>query len=122
VQYATVSDPTNFLTLTTTTRFDNTDFPSTPNPMYGMLPGMPEFNTDENKSSTLVVLRSSGSILCDNVSGLRFVFNGVENGGTAYREFDVMGASSSAVPEPSAYACISGFLVLAAAASRRLRR
>ena len=32
---------------------------------------------------------------------LRFTFNGVENGGTAYREFQM-----TAVPEPSAYALV----------------
>jgi hypothetical protein len=85
VEYSLVSAPMTFLTLTTITTFN------------------PDVSTE---SSTLVRLTSSSGPLAEGVASLRFVFgnyaanqSAVENGGTAYREFDVVGAVT--VPEPS---------------------
>jgi hypothetical protein len=48
------------------------------------------------------------------------VFNGYQNGGTAYREFQVVGAAD-AVPEPSTYALFGlGALALVVAYRRKV--
>ncbi len=44
----------------------------------------------------MVQLTPTSGFLAEQVVSLRFTFNGLENGGTAYREFQVM-----AVPEPT---------------------
>jgi hypothetical protein len=100
VEYSTILDPDTFIPLVTIDRFDNTDFPLTKTYWdYNLRENIEVPNRDY--SATAVQLTSSGSDpLAENVAVIRFVFNGVENGGTAYREFDVMGYTT--VPEPSA--------------------
>jgi hypothetical protein len=58
---------------------------------------------DTAYANTLVTVNDSNGLLAKNVAAVRFIFNGFENGGTAYREIDVWGTSApSAVPLPSA--------------------
>jgi hypothetical protein len=79
VKYATANDPTNFINLYTVSQY---------NPTGGTV------------SSTLVTLReNSTGVLAENVVSLQFVFDGYENGGTAFREFQVLGTPVSSVPE-----------------------
>lgn len=101
VKYATVSDPTNYLTLHSLTAY---------NP------------TSSSDTITAVELTASLGSLATNVASLQFVFSGFENGGTAYREFDVIGSATAAIPEPSTYAAIWGALVLAGTAFIRRRK
>lgn len=72
-------------------------------------------------ATTVVQLTSSSGALATNVAALQFVFTGFESGGTAYREFDVIGAAS-AVPEPSTYAAIAGALSFIGVVLRRRSR
>jgi hypothetical protein len=44
----------------------------------------------------MVALTSSSGILASDVVSIQFLFNGYQNGGTAFREFQVEG-----IPEPS---------------------
>ena len=67
----------------------------------------------------MVQLQADTGFLAENVAAVRFNFNGIENGGTAYREFVVKGSEVSAVPEPSA---VTGALVLLAGGLLRRRR
>lgn len=90
---ATVQDPLNFLALHTINPYDPSDF--------------------DDPSNTLVELTPTVGYLAANVSALQFVFNGFENSGTAYREFDVEGLAT--VPEPSAFALVFGGLALVCA-------
>jgi hypothetical protein len=105
VKYATADDPTNFLNLYTVSQY---------NPTGGAV------------SSTLVTLtENSTGVLAENVVSLRFVFDGFESGGTAFREFQVLGTPVSSVPEtgtslPSAL-LLTGFL-LRGRRPRTLRR
>ena len=101
VKYATVSDPTNYLTLHSLTAY---------NP------------TSSSNTITAVELTASLGSLATNVASLQFVFSGFENGGTAYREFDVIGSATAAIPEPSTYAAILGALALAGTAILRRRQ
>jgi hypothetical protein len=107
VQYATVDNPTDFLSLYVISAYDNTDFPTRWEYDYDLDEEVEV--TDTDISNTLVQLTAAGGVLAENVAALRFVFDGYENSGTAYREFDVLGAATvSAVPEPSAYAALLG--------------
>ena len=92
VQYSAVSDPTNFITLAAITRYDpqESEFPAGP---YGR---------DKTNPSTMVELTSSSGPLAVNVAAIRFVFgsydtntNAFENGGSAYREIDVIGSTGA---------------------------
>jgi hypothetical protein len=57
---------------------------------------------DTSLSSTLVTLTSSEGPLATGVTSLQFVFSGYQNGGTAFREFQVNGTlDASPVPEPA---------------------
>jgi hypothetical protein len=113
VKYATASAPSTFTTLHSLSAFENTSFPT-------------EEQWDENgpiqvpitdTSSTMVRLTSSSGTLAENVVALQFVFDGYENGGTAFREFQVLGAS---VPEPSTSGLLGiGALGVAFATRRR---
>ena len=100
VQYSAVSDPTNFITLAAITRYDpqESDFPLVD---FG---GGFTYN-DTNNPSTMVELTSSSGPLAVNVAAIRFVFgnydtntNAFENGGTGYREIDVIGSITSSAP------------------------
>jgi hypothetical protein len=84
-----VSDPTNFITLAAITRYnpDESNFPIINN--YG-----------KTNPSTMVELTSSSGPLAVNVAAIRFVFgnydtntDAFENGGTGYREIDVIGST-----------------------------
>lgn len=93
VKVSTVQDPTAFTLLHQVNNWNNTQFPVITED-YGM---GPYSYTDESLSSTLTVLTNPSGSLADNVASVQFIFNGYQNGGTAYREFQVSG-----VPEPSA--------------------
>ncbi|NBR59991.1 MAG: fibronectin type III domain-containing protein, partial [Opitutaceae bacterium] len=91
VQYSVVSDPTNFITLAAITRYnpDESNFPI--------------INNDgQTNPNTMVELTSSSGPLAVNVAAIRFVFgnydtntNAFENGGTGYREIDVIGSTGA---------------------------
>lgn len=103
VEYSTAASPAVFVALATVTRFDT--------------PG-----DSVDYASTMVAMTPTSGYLAANVAALRFNFSGVENGGTAYREFDVFGtAATSAIPEPSTYAVACGALMLGFATWRRRR-
>ncbi len=128
VQYSLVGSATDFLSLATITRFDNTTFPTHLVHHIDFDFDTGDFleydseDPDTSQSATLVELTASSGPLAENVAALRFVFTGIENGGTGYREFDVIGeATVSAVPEPSTYAAIAGLVTLGIALRRRLR-
>lgn len=90
VEYSTVSAPGTFVSLYSIAQFN------------------PEVDDDV---ATMVQLTSNSGFLAENVALIRFNFNGFENGGTAYREFDIAGTGS--VPEPSTYAMTSGLALIA---------
>jgi hypothetical protein len=96
VQIATSANPTTFFALHTVVPFNNDEsiFP---------VRESSDFETDEtifipdtDLSSTMVALTSSSGILASDVVSIQFLFNGYQNGGTAFREFQVEG-----IPEPS---------------------
>lgn len=126
VQYATVAAPGTFVTLATVTRFDNTSFPLT----YTSYEYDEETDTeieverpDEDYSHTLVELTSVGGSLAANVSAVRFVFAGVENSGTGFREFDLIGEAMPApIPEPAQAAVLGAGMAALVVMSRRRRR
>jgi uncharacterized protein YhjY with autotransporter beta-barrel domain len=98
VEYSTATNPTQFAHLATVSRFDNTNFPTQmmymylPFPPYMMM--LPSQNT--NQSSTMVELTDSSGTLASGVAALRFNFSGIENSGTAFREFVVEGVAVAA--------------------------
>jgi hypothetical protein len=65
---------------------------------------------DTGQSSTQVWLHAESGFLAQNVAAVRFNFNGVESGGTGYREFVIEGAEVAAVPEPTAMLGTLGLL------------
>jgi hypothetical protein len=97
VSYATALEPSTYTTLLAISRFDVTDFPLRED--YDWDTGEPIMIPDEDFATTLVQLTPTSGFLAQQVVSLRFAFSGVENGGTAFREFQV-----TAVPEPSTYA------------------
>lgn len=99
VEYSTVSAPSTFTSLYSIAQFN------------------PEVDDDV---ATMVQLTSNSGFLAQNVAQIRFIFNGFENGGTAYREFDIGGLGS--VPEPSAYAVTSGLALIAFGVLSRRRK
>lgn len=99
VKYATGATPETFNTLHTLSQF--------------------EPNVSVSSSSTLVSLTSNSGALAENVVSLQFVFNGYENGGTGFREFQVLGTPVSSVPEPST--CLPAAALVAGALLRRRR-
>jgi MYXO-CTERM domain-containing protein len=120
VKYATAAAPTTFTTLHSVSAYDNTSFPDVDsgqtddNDQPIMVPN------DESVSSTLVTLtEDSTGVLAANVVSLQFVFNGYENGGTGFREFQVLGTSVSSVPEPGTF--LPAALLVAGAWLRRRR-
>lgn len=126
VQYATVDAPGTFVTLATVTRFDNTNFPLTRTSYeYDHETGIEtEVQVpDEDYSHTLVELTSVGGSLASSVAAVRFVFGGVENGGTGFREFDLIGEAMTApIPEPAGAAGLGAAVAGLAVMSRRRRR
>lgn len=121
VKYSLVGAPNDFITLTTTSRFDNTNFPTSIENRFNFDTFQYEdvVVTDTSESSTLIELTTLDGPLATGVAGLRFEFGNVENGGTGFREFDVIGSATTAVPEPSTYTMITGALALGAALIRR---
>lgn len=131
VEYSTASAPGTFLSLATTTRFDNTNFPSSLEWTFDDETGEERqvlvTNTDE--SATLVQLKAETGFLAENVAALRFNFTGFgnggnafENGGTGYREFVVQGSKVSAVPEPATFCGTLGLLASGLLVRRRTSR
>jgi hypothetical protein len=104
VEYSTVSAPGTFVSLATVTRYDVTSFPLWE---FEDHDGNPIFFDDTSNAHTLVELTHTSGVLAANVARLRFTFNGIENGGTGFREFDVIGAPT-AVPEPAVAAVVAG--------------
>ncbi|WP_438481890.1 PEP-CTERM sorting domain-containing protein [Oleiharenicola lentus] len=75
-------------------------------------------------SRTSVTIQDLGgdANLLNGVAALQFTFTDFENGGSAYREIDVIGSAvASAIPEPSTYAAMAGVMSLGFAAWRRSR-
>jgi hypothetical protein len=118
VKYATSADPLTFITLHTVANWNNDisifplreDYDEFWEPI--MIP-------DTDISTTLVTLTSGSGSLAEDVVSLQFVFNGYQNGGTAFREFQVEGTPVNLIPEPSALllGALSSFGLL-----RRTRR
>lgn len=124
VEYSTAAAPSVFLSLKTISRFDNTDFPSSLEWVYNDETGLEEevLVTNWDQAATLVQLQAYTGFLAENVAALRFNFNGVENSGTAYREFVVQGSEVSAVPEPAAMIGTLGLLASGLLLRRRTPR
>ena len=112
VQYSQVSDPTNFITLRAIDRYNipEANFayeayePSFLAMMRSMIPSYPAGRYITNQASTMVELTSSSGPLAVNVAAIRFVFgnydtntNAFENGGTGYREIDIIGSAPPTV-------------------------
>lgn len=118
VEYSTAAQPETFQPLATVARFDNTTFPMVLGYVYDDETGAfsEEWVEDEDHSHTLVELNSETGDLASNVAQLRFIFDGVENGGTAYREIDVIG---SAIPEPTTFNIAIASLALCLTRRRR---
>ena len=71
---------------------------------FNTLYSLTEFNPSSSAvSSTLVRLTSDSGALVAGVVALQFEFDGFENGGTSFREFQVLGTSASSVPEPGTF-------------------
>jgi len=113
VSYATALDPSTHTTLLALSRFDVTDFPLQES--YDWQTGQTVLVPDETFATTLVELTPTSGFLAQQVKSLRFTFNGVENSGTAYREFQVM-----AVPEP--FTCAMALAGLACGGYSMFRR
>jgi len=111
VKVSTVQAPSVFNLLYKVDDWNNTQFP-----VITMDYGMGPYSyTDDRLSSTLTVLTNPNGSLADNVASVQFVFNGYQNDGTAYREFQVLG-----VPEPSALSLLA--VGLSGLAMMRCRR
>ena len=119
VKYATAADPTTFTTLHSVSAYDNTSFPAVDSGQTDDSDQPIMVPNDESVSSTMVRLTSNSGVLAANVVSLQFVFNGYENGGTAFREFQVLGTSVSSVPEPGTF--LPAALLVAGAWLRRRR-
>jgi len=98
VEYSTATNPTQFALLATVSRFDNTNFPTQTITMYLPFPPymMTYQSTDSSQSSTMVLLTDGSGNLASGVAALRFNFSGIENSGTAFREFVVEGVAGVA--------------------------
>jgi hypothetical protein len=86
--------------------------------MCELLTACPNIIYNEDNALTSVELTSVVGSLVSNVAALQFVFNGFENGGTAYREFDVLGEAATA-PEPAVWALGAGLAALTLTVWRR---
>ena len=124
MNYSTADNPLTFLPLVTISTYNNTDFPNTHTSWewdYQSGKYIEVERVDDSISNTLVKIVASSGYLATNVAALQFVFNGYENGGTAYREFDVFGVPS-AIPEPSTIATLLGAIALGSVLLARRRR
>lgn len=102
VKYATSADPSTFNTLATVTNFNNDTSIFPLQESYNPFTMERTYTRNTDQSSTLVTLTSNSGPLAENVVALQFIFSGYQNGGTAFREFQVTGSqAASAVPEPS---------------------
>jgi hypothetical protein len=110
VSYATALDPSAYITLSTILRFDVTEFPLRED--YDWETNETIMIPDEDMATTLVQLTSMNGILAEQVVSLRFIFNGIENGGTAYREFQVLGAPSPVPLPATGWLLLSGLTTL----------
>jgi MYXO-CTERM domain-containing protein len=132
VKYATAAAPSSFTTLHSVSAYDNAIaiFPTESREVEddsGNGTGVYEEVPITDTSSTLVTLtEDSTGVLAENVVSLQFVFDvyyqdgrGYENGGTAFREFQVLGTSVSSVPEPGTF--LPAALLVAGAWLRRRR-
>jgi MYXO-CTERM domain-containing protein len=130
VKYATAAAPGTFTTLHSVSAYDNANFPTESREVEddsGNGTGVYEEVPITDTSSTLVTLtEDSTGVLAENVVSLQFVFDvyyqdgrGYENGGTAFREFQVLGTSVSSVPEPGTF--LPAALLVAGAWLRRRR-
>ena len=120
VNYATAAAPSTFITLFTLTPFNQTTFPLVEDTDWDTYETI--WVPDESQSSTLVQLTSDSGVLAADVVSLQFVFNGYQNGGTAYREFQVAGAKAlSAVPEPASLLSTAGLLGAGLVSRRRTK-
>lgn len=104
VSYSTAADPGTFVPLITITRYN------APDPLDNGL----------DEAHTLVELTESGGALATGVAQIRFTFAGIENGGTGFREVNVIGAPT-AVPEAAAIAVVFGAGLVGFAAWRNRR-
>lgn len=104
VKVSTVQDPSAFSLLYQVNPWNNTVFPLVEREEWDSETNQVVTVTypDEEFSSTLTVLTNPNGSLADNVASVQFVFNGYQNGGSAYREFQVLG-----VPEPSALSLLA---------------
>lgn len=93
ISYSLVGSPTTFNNVYTLPQFDP--------------PGSGEYF-----STRVSLSKPGGGDFLTGVAAIRFTFTDFENGGTAFREIDVMGSAVSAIPEPSTYAAIVGALAL----------
>jgi hypothetical protein len=98
VQVATASAPLVFTTLHTVSPFNNDSSVFPLNEDYDFETNTTIWTPDTRLSSTMVALTSSSGVLAADVVSIQFLFSGYQNGGTAYREFQV-----TAVPEPSVF-------------------
>ncbi len=136
VKYATAAAPGSFApgdftTLHSVSAYDNADeiFPlhevDINDDETGEPTGQKQMVPDKSISSTMVSLTSNSGALAQNVVSLQFVFeaylngDGYESGGTAFREFQVLGTSVSSVPEPGTF--LPAALIVAGAWLRRRR-
>jgi hypothetical protein len=121
VRYATAAAPSTFTTLYSVVAFNNADFPILVDENVYDEDGETLIGTrkvpDTNTSSTMISLTSNSGVLAANVVSLQFIFNGYENGGTGFREFQVLGTSVSSVPEPGTF--LPAALIVAGAWLRR---
>jgi hypothetical protein len=102
VKYATTADPSTFNTLATVTNFNNDTSIFPLQESYDPFTMERTYTRNTDQSSTLITLTSNSGPLAQDVVALQFIFNGYQNGGTAFREFQVTGSqAASAVPEPS---------------------
>ncbi len=104
VEYSLASSPTTFLSLASVPRFATE-----------MGSGFPTRRTSVTIESSV-----ANAVMVANVAALRFNFTDFENGGSGYREFDVLGAA--AVPEPGTFSAMAGLATLGFAQIRRRRR
>jgi hypothetical protein len=93
VSYTTALDPSTYTTLLAISRFDVMDFPLRED--YDWETGDPIMVPDEGFATTLVQLKPTSGFLARQKVSLQLEFNGVENGGTAYREIQVTPSSKS---------------------------